>query len=125
MDIRDKSLLINGKPSFFPHLCDNWDLLLRGKEASHYAELTRRLRESLRDQPIVGLMEGGYIADVDYSQGYYRELINSDAREYGGSGVGNRGGVHAEAVAWHGRPASLVLELPPLGVLYLTPSENS
>ncbi len=30
-------------------------------EPAHYAELTRRLRESLRDQPIVGLMEGGYI----------------------------------------------------------------
>ncbi len=30
-------------------------------EPDHYAQLTRRLRESLRDQPIVGLMEGGYI----------------------------------------------------------------
>ena len=30
-------------------------------EPDHYAELTRRLRESLRDQPIVGLLEGGYI----------------------------------------------------------------
>jgi acetoin utilization deacetylase AcuC-like enzyme len=30
-------------------------------EPVHYAELTRRLRELLRDQPIVGLMEGGYI----------------------------------------------------------------
>jgi 1,4-alpha-glucan branching enzyme len=54
--------------------------------------------------------------------GYYRELINTDAREYGGSGVGNRGGVHAVDGAWHGRPASVVLDLPPLGVLLLKPS---
>ncbi|MBM4439855.1 MAG: 1,4-alpha-glucan branching protein GlgB [Candidatus Rokubacteria bacterium] len=54
--------------------------------------------------------------------GYWRELINTDAHEYGGSGVGNYGGVHADALAWHGRPASLVLELPPLGVLYFTPA---
>ena len=51
--------------------------------------------------------------------GYYRELINTDAREYGGSGVGNRGGIHAAPTAWHGRPASLQLDLPPLGVIYL------
>ena len=53
------------------------------------------------------------------AEGFYRELINTDAREYGGSGVGNYGGVHTERMAWHGRPASLVLELPPLGVCYL------
>ena len=53
--------------------------------------------------------------------GHYAELVNTDAREYGGSGVGNFGGVHAEPVPWHGRPASLVLDLPPLGVIYLGP----
>jgi 1,4-alpha-glucan branching enzyme len=51
--------------------------------------------------------------------GYYAELVNTDATDYGGSGTGNLGGVPTEAVAWHGRPASLVLDLPPLGVIYL------
>ena len=50
--------------------------------------------------------------------GFYAELLNSDAQEYGGSGVGNLGGVTAEAVPWLGRPYSLSLTLPPLAAVY-------
>jgi 1,4-alpha-glucan branching enzyme len=53
--------------------------------------------------------------------GRYREVLNTDAAEYGGSGVGNAGTVEAEAVAWHGRPYSLALTLPPLAALVLQP----
>jgi 1,4-alpha-glucan branching enzyme len=53
--------------------------------------------------------------------GYWRELLNSDAQEHGGSGMGNLGGVHAEAVAAHGRPYSVSLTLPPLSALFLKP----
>jgi 1,4-alpha-glucan branching enzyme len=49
--------------------------------------------------------------------GYYRELLNTDAAAYGGSDVGNLGGVGSEARPWQGQPHSLVLTLPPLGVL--------
>ncbi|MEM3737710.1 MAG: 1,4-alpha-glucan branching protein GlgB [Candidatus Bathyarchaeia archaeon] len=49
--------------------------------------------------------------------GYWAELLNSDAKEYGGSGVGNLGGLHSENIPWHGRPFSLNLTLPPLGIL--------
>jgi 1,4-alpha-glucan branching enzyme len=51
--------------------------------------------------------------------GYWRELLNSDAREYGGSGMGNAGGVNAEAYASHGRGYSLNLILPPLAIIFL------
>jgi len=51
--------------------------------------------------------------------GYWRELLNSDASEYGGTGVGNMGGAQAEAEPEHGRPYSLKLTLPPLGALFL------
>ncbi|MCS7235230.1 MAG: 1,4-alpha-glucan branching protein GlgB [Armatimonadota bacterium] len=51
--------------------------------------------------------------------GRWQEVLNSDAREYGGSGWGNYGGVQAEPVPHHGRPCSLRLALPPLGVLFL------
>src|SRR2546428_13612 len=54
--------------------------------------------------------------------GWYRELLNSDAAFYGGSNVGNWGGVQAEATPWHGLPYSLSLTLPPLAVLFLKPS---
>jgi len=51
--------------------------------------------------------------------GYWRELLNSDAQEYNGSGMGNLGGRDAEAVPAHGRPYSLRLTLPPLSALFL------
>ena len=53
--------------------------------------------------------------------GRWREVINTDAEEYGGSGVGNLGRVTAEAVGWHGMPFSVPLRLPPLGALWLIP----
>ncbi|MEA2601950.1 MAG: 1,4-alpha-glucan branching enzyme [Acidobacteriota bacterium] len=52
-------------------------------------------------------------------RGFWREILNSDAAEYGGSGVGNLGGVEAEAMPKHGRTHSVSLTLPPLGVLFL------
>jgi 1,4-alpha-glucan branching enzyme len=51
--------------------------------------------------------------------GWYRELLNSDAESYGGSNVGNAGGVDAEAVEAQHRAYSLCLILPPLGTLVL------
>ncbi len=55
--------------------------------------------------------------------GRWRELVNTDADAYGGSGVGNMGVVMAEEKPWHGQPASALLQLPPSGVLWLTPEE--
>ena len=49
--------------------------------------------------------------------GRWAERLNTDAAGYGGSGLGNFGGVEAEAAPWHGRPHSLVLTLPPLSTL--------
>jgi len=53
--------------------------------------------------------------------GYWRERLNSDARDYGGGGIGNFGGVEAAPLPAHGRYHSLALRLPPLSVLFLTP----
>jgi 1,4-alpha-glucan branching enzyme len=53
--------------------------------------------------------------------GVWRELLNTDATIYGGSGQGNLGGVEAVPVTFHGRPWSLVLTLPPLAALFLRP----
>ncbi len=49
--------------------------------------------------------------------GFWRELLNSDGREYGGSGWGNGGGVRAADLPSHGRSYSLPLAVPPLGIL--------
>jgi len=53
--------------------------------------------------------------------GRWLERLNSDAREYGGSGMGNMGGVEAAPLASHGRYHSLNLRLPPLAAVILTP----
>jgi 1,4-alpha-glucan branching enzyme len=50
--------------------------------------------------------------------GYWREALNSDASEYWGSGMGNRGGLEATAAPHHGRPYSLTLTVPPLAVVF-------
>ena len=54
--------------------------------------------------------------------GWYRELLNSDATVYGGSGMGNSGGVMAVPVGAHGFEQSLSMVVPPLGVVLLKPS---
>jgi len=50
--------------------------------------------------------------------GFWKEILNSDAWNYGGSGQGNLGGVEAAPVPLHGRPYSLTLTLPPLAAVY-------
>jgi 1,4-alpha-glucan branching enzyme len=51
--------------------------------------------------------------------GHYRELINTDAGVYGGSNVGNQGGVDTEDIQQHGYEQSVSLILPPLACLVL------
>jgi 1,4-alpha-glucan branching enzyme len=51
--------------------------------------------------------------------GFYREAVNTDAARYGGSNVGNLGGVKAESTPSHGQPYSLTLTIPPLATLIL------
>jgi 1,4-alpha-glucan branching enzyme len=54
--------------------------------------------------------------------GFWRELLNSDAPAYGGSGLGNFGGVAAAPVPADGRFHSLSLTLPPLAAVFLAPA---
>ena len=56
--------------------------------------------------------------------GFYREILNSDWRQYGGSGVDNAGGVGAEALPWQSCQFSAPINLPPLGVVVLKPQRR-
>jgi 1,4-alpha-glucan branching enzyme len=60
----------------------------------------------------------GYRVGLPFA-GRWREMLNTDASDYGGSGLGNLGGVQAEATPSHGMPASATLLIPPLATLYL------
>ena len=54
--------------------------------------------------------------------GWWRELLNSDAQIYGGSGMGNFGGVEAAPIPAQGQRHSLALTLPPLAAVLLKPA---
>jgi 1,4-alpha-glucan branching enzyme len=56
--------------------------------------------------------------------GRWREVINTDAREYGGAGEGNLGVVRARKGELHGLPATAELTVPALGTLWLAPDTN-
>ena len=74
------------------------------------------------DAPIVVLANftpvprEGYRVGVPRN-GFWKELLNSDADVYGGSGIGNRGGMEAEAIECRGFPCSLVATVPPLAIV--------
>jgi 1,4-alpha-glucan branching enzyme len=53
--------------------------------------------------------------------GRWREVLNTDAASYGGSGIGNLGLVQAIPEPWSGKPASATIAVPPLGVVWLVP----
>jgi 1,4-alpha-glucan branching enzyme len=82
----------------------------QGRMVAAVANLTPVLRHEYR----IGVPAGGA----------WRELVNSDARIYGGSGQGNLGRIEALPAPAHGHRHSLSLTLPPLSILLLTPSSQ-
>jgi 1,4-alpha-glucan branching enzyme len=59
----------------------------------------------------------GYRVGVP-APGFYRELLNSDSTYFGGSNMGNAGGLPSEPTPWQGQPHSIVLTVPPLAVVF-------
>jgi 1,4-alpha-glucan branching enzyme len=99
--------------------CENADenviaFLRRSPEGSH-AVVVCNFSSVVRGRYRIGIPETGI----------YREVLNTDAQEYGGSGAGNLGAVASEPVPCHGLPHSLSLTLPPLAVLVLVPPSTA
>ncbi|MCA9968302.1 MAG: alpha amylase C-terminal domain-containing protein, partial [Anaerolineales bacterium] len=51
--------------------------------------------------------------------GEYRQILNSDDKQYGGSGLATTDPIATEPVSWHGQEQSIVFTLPPLGVVFI------
>jgi 1,4-alpha-glucan branching enzyme len=85
-------------------------LIRKGKSTANLVLMVCNFTPVPRQEYRIGAPHGGF----------WREALNSDATEYGGSGMGNRGGVDADPWPQHGRPFSLPLTLPPLSALFLT-----
>jgi 1,4-alpha-glucan branching enzyme len=78
------------------------------------------------ERPVVCVLNLSPVPRYEYRVGMpvccrWTELLNTDSAFYGGSGVGNLGGVEAEAVPWHDQQFSALLTLPPLGAVWLVP----
>ena len=87
------------------------------------------LRKDRTGTPLAVVVNFSAVPHDDYRVGLphagrWREVLNTDAELYGGSGVGNLGAVVADEVSWHGRPASAQLRVPPLGAVWLVPEES-
>ena len=93
--------------------CTDWEksiisFLRIGKTAGDYLLVVCNFTPVIRYDYRVGVPAGGY----------WKEVLNSDAGEYGGSGHGNLGGINAMPVPYHGRYHSFPLIVPPLGIIF-------
>lgn len=96
-----------------------------GSNTAESQLLFLRLGEGLRDVVAVGLnftpvLREGVVLGVPFG-GRWREVFNSDAQAFGGTGAGNLGEVTASDQAAHGRSHSLRVTLPPLGAVFFAP----
>ncbi len=87
--------------------------LRRGPERDDAVAVALNLTPMPHEAYRIGLPAGGS----------WREALNSDASAYAGSGMGNLGGVEAEAVAWNGWEHSARIVLPPLACVFLRPAD--
>jgi 1,4-alpha-glucan branching enzyme len=79
------------------------------------------------ERVVVAIMNLSPVVRTGYRVGLPRagpwgEVVNTDSRHYGGSNVGNGGGVDAQPVPWHGQQYSGEVTLPPLAALWLVPN---
>ncbi|MDE2261593.1 MAG: alpha amylase C-terminal domain-containing protein, partial [Gammaproteobacteria bacterium] len=124
--VRDLNHLYRGTPALYQRDftpdgfqwidCNNADesvivYLRRGQRPGDVALVACNFTPVPRDNYRIGVPRGGW----------WRERLNSDASEYGGSGIGNFGGVEASPLPSHGMTHSLALHLPPLSAVIMTP----
>jgi 1,4-alpha-glucan branching enzyme len=122
--LEDLNRLYRGEPALHELDCHpegfEW---IDGSDAE-YSVIAFLRRGKTQGEPVVVAFNFTPVVRENYrigvpGRGFWKEILNSDAAEYGGSGVGNQGGVDAVPIPMHGRTHSLTLTLPPLGVLFL------
>jgi 1,4-alpha-glucan branching enzyme len=120
--VRDLNHLFRELPALHERDCesDGFEWVEAGDEQNSVIAFLRYGRE--RDRPALvacnftPVPRQGYRVGVPLP-GLWRERLNTDSGHYGGSDVGNQGGVRTEEVDWHGQPCSVTLALPPLATV--------
>jgi 1,4-alpha-glucan branching enzyme len=122
--VRDLNRLYRSVPALHARDCEGegfqW-LVVDDSDNSVFAWLRRGGPD---DAPVAVIVNFTPVPRPDYriglpAAGRWREILNTDAEAYGGSGVGNYGAVEAVAESWGGYPASARVMAPPLGAVYL------
>ncbi len=124
--VRDLNAMVREHPSLherdFEPAGFGW---IDGSDAQHSVLAFLRYGADGRD-PLLFVTNFTPVPRYEYrvgvpTAGFWEEALNTDAAIYGGSNLGNLGGVESEPVAWHGREHSVRLTLPPLSVIALRP----
>jgi 1,4-alpha-glucan branching enzyme len=108
---------IDFEPSGFAWIdCGDWEssivsFLRRSRDPEDFVVVVSNFTPVPRFGYRIGVPRGGF----------YRELLNTDSALYGGSNLGNAGGLPADDVPWHGHGHSLCLTVPPLATIYFKP----
>jgi 1,4-alpha-glucan branching enzyme len=126
--VRDLNRMYRSQPALYE--ADDDPSAFRWLEANDAANnvLAFARLDSNGGRPVVCVLNLSPVPRYDYRVGMpvccrWQESLNTDSAFYGGSGVGNLGGVEAEAVPWHDQPFSAALTLPPLGAVWLVPEQ--
>ena len=127
--VRDLNALYRAHPALHVRDCDErgfqW---IDGGDAENNVFSFVRLGED-GDPPVVVICNMAPVLREGFrlgmpAAGKWREVFNSDATVYGGTGAGNGGSVTADGGGWHGRAQSASLTLPPLSTLVLVPDAD-
>lgn len=116
--------LYRGEPALHSHDCEpqGYEWVDGGDAANSVLSFLRRADDPDDDVLVVcnftPIPRESYRVGVP-RPGFWREILNTDAKEYAGAGWGNMGGVQSSPTPWHGRKHSVSLTLPPLGALLL------
>jgi 1,4-alpha-glucan branching enzyme len=122
--VRDLNTLYRAEPSLHECDCEPWGW--QWVDAGDWEHSTLIYMRRARHTPDVCIVACNFTPVPRENHrigvptpGHWAEVLNSDAPLYGGSGVGNLGGVETSPVACHGHPQSVRVVLPPLGVVVL------
>ena len=126
--VGDLNRLYAAEPALHEGDCDPWGFEWVIGDAAAISAFAYLRRAKSGDSVLVLLnmtpvVRGDFRVGVP-GPGFWAELLNSDADVYGGSGVGNMGGVEAQPIASHGQDWSVSLTLPPLAALVLKRRER-
>ena len=126
--VRDLNRLYREEPALYQRDCDPAGFAwIEGGDAEQ--SVFSFERRDAQGNPVVIVANMTPVVRHDYGigmprGGVWRERLNTDAAEYGGSGIGNAGRVETSDTPLHGRPASASLTLPPLATIVLSPAEG-